>query len=58
MLLGDRRTTIYLFCGREDSPRYFRPADRDTILLLFWRHAFWAVHNIVKMDVGTLGWLG
>ena len=24
--------TIYLPCGREDSPRHFRPGDRDTIL--------------------------
>ena len=39
MLLGDRRVTIYLSCGREDSPRYFRLAAGDAILFLIWHHA-------------------
>ena len=51
-----------LCCGREDSPRHFRPADPDAILFLIWRHAdplaFRAVQNIVKMDARTPGWLG
>ena len=34
-----RGLTCDLCNGREDSPRYFRPADPDTILFLIWRHA-------------------
>ena len=38
MLLGDWRATIYLSCGREDRPGYFRPADQDAILFLIGCH--------------------
>ena len=38
VLLGDRHATIYLSCGHEDSPRYFRPADRDAILRVSPNH--------------------
>ena len=58
MLLGDRRSTTYLSCEREDNPRYFRPGERDAIIFLAScgtiGHSGRAVQNIAKMDARTL----
>ena len=51
VLLGDRRVTIYLSCGRKNSPRYFRLGDLETPFYFLTSCGFpqhFGLHNILQ----------
>ena len=62
VLIEDRRVTIYLACGQEDSPKYFRPGDRDAILFFgvthCETHCHFGLYKILQRWMRTPGWLG